>query len=288
MGERYELEDTWPTSPDIDSLTCLSEGLFIYAATAVKFIGDPAYDHPKQQLARLLHNQGGKIGSLTQRLDELYTQILKIALGDISVELQDMVKLVLGSIVLLRDPLSALNLEHLLNLEPGSVKRALRRLHSALDVPEADHRVIRLIHPSFYDFIIDPSRSVIPGFSIIPMDHHEVLARACFETLSKGLRRDICNIRDPSKLNNEVYGIRTRIASCVSPPLQYACRRWMWHLCRSPASDVLLEMMQNLVRVKLLYWIEACSLLGELRTALVGLDEVQRWLAVSSSHTAQR
>jgi hypothetical protein len=53
----------------------------------------------------LLHNQNGEIGSLTQRLDELYMQILKVALNDISAELQDMVKLVLGSIVLLRDPL---------------------------------------------------------------------------------------------------------------------------------------------------------------------------------------
>jgi hypothetical protein len=286
MRERYELEDTWPTSPDIKSLARLSEGLFIYAATAVKFIGDPAHDHPKQQLDRLLHNQDGGIGSLTHSLDELYMQILRVALRDISAELQDMVKLVLGSIVQLRDPLSALNIEHLLNLEPGSVKRALRRLHSALDIPEGDHRVIRLIHPSFYDFIIDASRCIIPGFLLIPADHHEVLARACFETLSKGLRRDICDIRDPSKLNNEVYGIQNRIASCISSPLQYACRHWMWHVCRSLASEVLLKMMQNFVRVKLLYWIEACSLLGELRMALVGLDEVQRWLAVSFSCTA--
>jgi hypothetical protein len=279
--ECYELEDTWPSISDIKSLAGLSEGLFIYAATAVKFIGDTAYYHPRQQLDRLLHNQGGKIVSLTQRLDDLYMQILEVALRNTSAELQEMAKLVLGSIILLRDPLSALNLQHLLALEPETVKRALRHLHSALNVPEDEHRVIRLIHPSFYDFMIDASRCTIPMFLIIPADHHEVLAQACFNTLLKGLRRDICDIKDPSKLNREVDDIQDRITSHIPPHLQYACRHWMWHLCCSQVSGTLLALMQDFMRMKLLYWIEACGLLGELRIALVGLDEVQRWLTVS-------
>ena len=44
---------------------------------------------------------------------------------------------------------------------------------------------------------------------------------------------------------------------------------------------MLLEMLEDFMQMKLLYWIEACSLLGELQTALVGLDEVQRWITVS-------
>ncbi|KAF8220379.1 WD40 repeat-like protein [Tricholoma matsutake] len=283
IRECYELEPTWPSNSDIKSLVGLSEGLFIYAATAVKFVGDTAYDHPKQQLNRLLHNQGGGIGSLTQRLDDLYMQIVEIALRNISPELHDMTKLVLGSIVLLRDPLSALDLQHLLGLEPGTVKRALRRLHSALVVPDQEDRVIRLIHPSFYDFIVDASRCTIPGFLIIPTEHHEVLAQKCFDALLKGLRRDMCDIRDPSKLNSQVDDIQERITLCISPHLQYACRHWMWHLCCSRASEALLEMMGQFVRTKLLYWIEACSLLGELRIALVGLDEVQCWLTTSTT-----
>jgi hypothetical protein len=282
--EYYELENSWPSISDTKSLAGLSEGLFIYAATAARFIADPAYDHPRDQLNHLLQHQGGKIGSLTQRLDELYMQILEVALSSIAAERHELVKLVLGSIVLLRDPLSASDLEHLLDLEAGTVKRALLRLHSALDIHEDENRVIRIIHPSFHDFLIDASRCTIPRFAIVPKDHHEALARGCFNTLLKDLRRDICNIKDPTKLNSEVDKIHDRIALHISCHLQYACRHWMWHLCHSWASQDLLWMMKNFLRTKLLYWIEACSLLGELRTALVGMDEVQRWLGVSFSY----
>jgi hypothetical protein len=45
-------------------------------------------------------------------------------------------------------------------------------------------------------------------------------------------------------------------------------------------SDVLLDAMTEFSSKYLLYWIEACSLLGELRSAILALDTAQRALAV--------
>ena len=52
----YDLGAAWPPKDDILALTRLSCGLFIFAATSVKFIEDRNYSDPTYQLASLLHH----------------------------------------------------------------------------------------------------------------------------------------------------------------------------------------------------------------------------------------
>jgi hypothetical protein len=212
-------------------------------------------------------------------LDQLYTQVLSHAFPDISPFLSGQVKKVLGTIGLLRNPLSSLALERLLGLKPRTVWRTLSRLHSIVIVPEDGLQVIRLVHPSFFDYMTNPARCLNSKFAVDAGSQNTLLARVCLDVM-KGLRRDICGINDPSILNSEVGDLPARIKTHIPPELQYACRHWAWHVSNGMVSEIL-NSLEEFCSKYLLYWVEVCSLLGDLRGALVGLDEVQKALIVS-------
>jgi hypothetical protein len=282
IRQSYELECTWPLKVDVQDLAHLSSGLFIFAATSVKFIDDRNYSDPRGQLTNLLCNTdtlSESSSSPHRHLDQLYTQVLSHAFPHASPRLAGRLKMVLGTIVLIRNPLSSLALEALLNLRASSVRETLVHLHSVVIVPEDEMQGIRLLHPSFFDFITNPTRCRNPSFVVNAKTQHTMLARACLDTM-KGLRRDICGIKNPSILNNEVEDLSTRIIQHIPLHLQYACRHWAFHLAHAMVSDVLLDAMTEFSSKYLLYWIEACSLLGELRSAILALDTAQRALAV--------
>jgi hypothetical protein len=282
IGEHYGFGGIWPSTEDVRAVAQASFGLFIFAATSVKFIEDRNYCDPRGQLERLLRNTptSAEASSPHHRLDQLYSQVLNLAFPDVSLKLSDRLKVVLGSICLLQDPLSSVALEQLLSLESFTVRQTLLYLHSVVIVPEDEAGIIRLLHPSFFDFITDPTRCLNPRFVVDATAQHTLLARACLEAMVRGLRRDICGIRNPSTLNTEVDDLPSRIASHIPPHLQYACRRWAWHLANGMVSDILLSLVEGFCSRYLLCWVEVCSLLGELRSALLALDAAQMALRV--------
>jgi hypothetical protein len=285
IREEYYLENSWPSASDTHSLAVLSNGLFIFAATSVNFIRDRNYSSPEEQLASLLINSSTATQSRSsphRRLDELYTQVLDHAFPDVAASLANRIKMVLGSIILLRDVLSSSALEQLLNLRPTTVRQTLRHLHSVVMVPEDDSQVIRLLHPSFFDFMTDPTRCRKADFVVNAPTQHALLARACLQTM-KNLKQNMCEILNPTMLNSEVDDLPSRITKCISPHTRYACRHWAIHLANAIVSDDLIVLMKEFCSKYLLYWIEVCSLLGELRNALVALNDVQKFLAVCCS-----
>jgi len=283
----YGLRDSWPSTADIDTLSCLSSGLFIFAATSVKFIGDANYSDPTGQLAKLLRSTTVLEGSSPyHHLDQLYLQVLNHAYPDISFDLAGRLKLVVGSIILLRDPLSARNLEHLLNLNSEStdsnhrpVQTTLIHLHSVVILPEDDTQVVRLLHPSFFDFLIDPKRCLNMKLVVDPGAQHTLLAQGCLHAM-RDLRRNMCGIESSTAFQNEVPGLSARITRYIPPHLQYACRHLASHLACAMVSDILVDQLKPFCSEGLLYWVEVCSLLGDLRSLLLSLDTAQRALAV--------
>jgi hypothetical protein len=263
----------------------LSFGLFIFAATSVNFIRDRNYSSPRDQLGNLLRNSvtvGESSSSPHQHLDRLYTQVLKHAFPDISLHLESRLKIVLGTIIFLQDPLSPFALQELLNLTPNTVRETLVHLQSVVIIPETDVQVIRLIHPSFFDFMTDQTRCQNPKFAVNPETQHTLLARACLQTI-KSLKQDICGIKNPFILNNEVNDLPSRITKCIPPHVRYACRHWAFHLTNALVADDLPGLIKEFCSNFLLNWVEVCSLLGELRNSLVALRDAQQFLAVCCS-----
>lgn len=283
IGAFYALNTQWASERDIQALTKQAFGLFIFAATSVKFIADQSYRSPKEQLVALL--EGTKTAEISSspyhHLDKLYKQVLTSAFPDVKKSLKARLKMILGSIVLLQDPLSSTSLECLLKLQPNTVLQTLGHLHSTILVPENDIQPIRLLHPSFVDFLTDPKRCDIASFAVNSVQQHTLLAHACLDTM-KMLKKDICQIKNASILNNEVGDLSSKMAKYIPSHLLYACRHWAIHFTHSLVSDSLLDLTKEVCMKYLLYWIEVCSHIGELRNALLAVHSVKEYIMVCS------
>lgn len=287
-----ELEESWPSEADIQKLSDLSSGLFIFAATCIKFIRDRNALNPRDQLKQLLPADAV---SSPHNLDELYLQVLNHAHPNPTDKLSKRLRLVLGSIVHLQDRLSVVDLGHLLweyqvRIGAGStlevqdsinVESTLKDLHSIVLVPDADAQVIRMLHPSFFDFLTDSSRCLNSNFVVDTRDQHSVLALACLGIMRRELASDMCQLASPTALNAEIEHIAERITKHIPSFLQYACRHWGSHFASATLSDVLLQLLEQFVDENLLHWIEVCSLLGELQGATIALDVSHQALIVS-------
>ncbi|KAF8149314.1 hypothetical protein K438DRAFT_1418070, partial [Mycena galopus ATCC 62051] len=271
----YGLPEDWPSKESIDALARLSSGLFIFASTGAKFIEDPFYSDPRNQLAVLLRTTPRVVGpsSPFDQLDKLYAQVLTLAYPDIAFRHLRALRTVLGSIIHIRDPLTPRGLENLLAIGPGRVRESLIRLHSVIIVPEDDNQYIRLLHPSFFDFLSDPTRGSLPWFSVGVEEQNTLLALACLRTMNR-LTPDICNIGAPCLLNLEITDLPNRIATHIGDHVKYASRHWAYHISIGALTDMVLRSLDQFCAEHLLNWIEVCSLLGELREALLSIGDL--------------
>ncbi|TFY56398.1 hypothetical protein EVJ58_g7671 [Rhodofomes roseus] len=276
----------WPRPSNISLLAERSNTLFIFAATAVKFVKDDRVCNPERQLTRLLDSEQPILDSAMsphRSLDLLYLQVLQEAFPKLDGTLMAQFKLVLGSIVLIRDRLSPSALEDLLNRQSNAVRveSTLLPLRSLITVLErSEGEVIRLIHPSFHDFLVDRSRCTDVNFVVNPKLQHTVLAKCCLSAL-KDLRRDMCAIGDTSKLNGEVSGLHKRISRGIPASLQYACRHWAFHVSNADIDDETVQLLSSFcVPEFMLRWLEVLSLLGELGGAINALHSARLALEV--------
>jgi hypothetical protein len=274
----------WPSPEDISTLAEKSDKLFIFAATVVKFVEERDHD-PRSQLNLILRSTDGSGASPFQRLDQLYAQVLEQALPDGSTEMiLDTFRMVMGAITLVYDTLTLLALGRLLRIEAGEIHMALMRLHSIIIVPDHEDE-IRLIHPSFRDFMTQrcPAQS---RYFINPADRHCQLVLMCFKTMDDYLRKDICGIREMWKFNAEVEDLDDRVAARIPAHLLYACRHWATHLsealsCADSADDDVCDALMLFSSLHLLHWLEVLSLTGRLAEALPALRHAQDWTSVS-------
>jgi len=175
--------------------------------------------------------------------------------------------MVVGTIILLQDPLSPRALEQLLNLQPKTVRETLVHLHSVVIVLEDDVQVIPITSSvilRLYDRSYMVSECEIFGESRGTAH----ITRSCMSRHYEGSSMRYMWNHKSILLNSEVDGLSTRITSHISPHLQYACRHWVTHLASASVSDTLLDLIKEFCSKYLLYWVEVCSLLGELRSAL--------------------
>ena len=278
----YGLGSSWPSEGDIRALATLSSGLFIFAATSIKFIEDRNDSGPRGQLARPTSGKQFDVDARSSpyhHLDKLYIQVLAHAFPDITTQLSGRLKMILGTIVSLQEPLSPISLENLLGLAPSTARETLVHLRSILILPDSDTELIRLHHPSFVDFITQSSRCIDRRFVVDGEKQHTLIAVQCLKAMQK-LKQDICGIDNPCLLNSEVDDLPSHIMANIPTHVQYACRYWMFQLTNALISDVLVNLLRKFCTEYLLYWVEVCSLLGELRNTLVGLNATQEFLLV--------
>jgi hypothetical protein len=276
---RSDLPKHWPTEADVRALGDLAGDLFIFAATAVKFINNPE-DHPVDKLSIILatvHSHG--------QIDPLYKQVLDSALrtendATFVKNFQD----VMGMVVCLREPLTIRGLRLLLDAPSSSVRRIVTRLYSVVVAPESEDEYIRMIHPSFPDYLTDGHRCTDKQYFIDKSRHHADIARLALKCMLKGLRRNICDLEDPVIPNNEIVDLPDQLSSHIPSHLRYSCSHWAFHLCSVDPTGDLVELLHSFATTKLLAWLEVLVLYGQIDMALSSIRSVQRWLTVSNGH----
>ncbi|KAJ7880937.1 hypothetical protein B0H13DRAFT_1630200, partial [Mycena leptocephala] len=156
--EHHTMEDVatpWPSPKVLETLVYKSSGYFIYASTVIKFIDDE-YSRPTERLAAVQNLTPTDSDAPFEALDQVYTQILSGVPLRFHSKLRDILCHAFFS--RWRKKLTFLQIERLLELQPGDIRLILRGLHSVLEIgPDK----ISAHHASFLDFLQDPQRSSI-------------------------------------------------------------------------------------------------------------------------------
>jgi len=156
------LSPEWPGPEVILLLVDKASGQFVYVTTITIYISSPD-DRPDARLNIILKMLETPPGDAPYApLDQLYSCIV------LSVKHRKEVLLILGQLILAKEmsheedilgspsnSTSQQRIEVILNLDAGDVKVLLNRLHSLIDVGKD----LKLLHASFHDFLLDPSRS---------------------------------------------------------------------------------------------------------------------------------
>jgi hypothetical protein len=281
---QQELKDIELSAQTVGCLIEKACGLFIWAATVCRYIKDGKRVASKR-LSVIL--KGGKTGKNPEKeLDQIYTKVLLESIsGDYDEEekeeLFDLFRRIVGAIVILFNPLSTEALSKLLNIPRQDIKQTLDDLHSVLEVPESQAHAIRLLHPSFHDFLLAKERCQDPQLWVDEKEAHGVLADSCLRLMSDKLGRDICSLRVPGTLAEDIQG--NRIEHCLPAELQYACRYWVRHLQSSESSLPDNGQVHVFLQEHLLHWLEALSLIKETSEGVLAIISLESLVAVSDN-----
>ncbi|KAG9311510.1 hypothetical protein JVU11DRAFT_7713 [Chiua virens] len=264
----------WPSQDELERIVTKAGGLFIFALTVAKFVGDRMHN-PVERLQAILEDTAAvSTGSAYFDLDSLYRDAISVFPDP------DVARLVLGVVYCMAIPLSVSGLHELLKRPDVDARMIVPALNSVLLASEDGKQPIQFYHASFRDFLINPQRS--QKYAINPDAYHRLMAQLCFENMSNSLRRDMCHIGYPATANKEVLDLVERRGSAYDEALCYACRFWSRHLAQLPgdgvANEGLFSALQRFTTTALLYWMEALSIFGELESAAVMLREGISWL----------
>jgi hypothetical protein len=300
--ECYQADD-WPGVETIGLLVQSACGLFIWAATACRFIqegGQFVADRLRAVLkdSSSAHSSSPKDSSSSedsgtdecfeilpeQRLDSIYRTVLQSPVRRYRKQEKKrwytLVRETLGAIVLLQSPLSASSLAQLLRVHAEDVHRTLYELHSIVDVPHDQNRPVRLHHPSFRDFLLNKSRCG-DAFWVDEKQAHQRLASNCLQLMSSSLKQDACGVGTPGALVAEVE--RTQLEQCLRPELQYACRYWIQHLVKSGAQLCDGGQVHSFLQEHFLHWLEVLGWMGKVPEGIHAIARFESAAAVSVS-----
>ncbi|KAH7920290.1 hypothetical protein BV22DRAFT_1074193 [Leucogyrophana mollusca] len=293
VADRHDLASDWLEREMKAMLARHSDGLFIWASVACDFILES--DDPKVALHDMVSTNTDHSPGQGGALDALYTGILQQA----SINLPSSVSAynlrnIIGAILVAKTPLTQQGLDMLLGLNDRVLQRpillpdgsrielttcssVIARLGSML---RKDGGFIRVLHASIFDFFTSPTRCTDSRFYIDKGLFSRFLASRCFDAM-RVLKRDICGINDPTKMNWDVKDLSQRLQDNVPEHVRYGCLYWHLHLVDVPIEDrELIQEAKDWLSTHLLHWFEVMSLLGEVNKILEALARVVPWFEV--------
>ncbi|OCH86524.1 WD40 repeat-like protein, partial [Obba rivulosa] len=279
---RSDLPKDWPGADVVDELATHASGIFIWAATALNYV------EIKPGKERLDEVRGGSLP--LGNVHALYRQILEAAFsGWKQRECADAAR-VAGVIIVTQLSLTSADIARLLEMDAADVGTICEGLRPVLGGGD----VLQFAHQSFVDFLlghknqsdrgsVEVEHSCPEEFSIEPSIAHHHLTDSMFHLMNKSLRFNVCNIESSFQRNET---LPRHHADNIDRSVSYACRFWGFHLENSsqeivPESSRISKFMNE----KLLFWLEALSLLGALNTAVPALTCLGRRFEANSVAT---
>ncbi|KAJ6576198.1 hypothetical protein B0H10DRAFT_942661 [Mycena sp. CBHHK59/15] len=276
-------ELAWPRQEDIERLVQMSGTLFVYAATSVRFLG--VRNHVRRMHILLGVHQATGTKPYAQ-LDELYMQILRngLPLDDVTDTELDIFQWVVGTLMLLRDPLSLSTLSAFTQVAFEDVIVTLTYLQSIIVVPSSPDQPPQIYHPSFRDFLTLPERCSEPRYAIHPHGMEKRLTLRCLNLLSNGhLRRNMLGLSHFTLLNEDIVDLEVLLKTAFPPEFQYACLHWSSHLQGVELDDGdVASALYSFASTYMLFWFEAMSLLKQISRSITAMRDAHEWTKHSS------
>ena len=285
------LKDKLPNLRDEPGLTDLAkkaDGLFIYAATVVRYIA-PRSKMAKSEQIDLMTKLSGSTWAMTSTtaslVDRLYRQILCEAFCNLQNE-QFQTRLSILHTFLCTEERVSPSIAAALISDKGKDELAniiVGDLHAVLYIKEG--RVF-WYHASFQDFIFTETRSKfnisgeVVNMSCHVATHNTTLTHHCFRIMMSSLRFNICNLPSSFLLDSEVPGLVQLVQKNISDILSYCCRYWSQHLARAASNDRddLLPDIENFFPIYVIFWIEAMNLLRSSHQCPSMLRRASEWV----------
>jgi hypothetical protein len=278
------LEASWPGEQVIGRLVQNASGLFIWAATACRFIREGKKRQViKNRLSSILQSNGS-ITEPEKHLNKIYITVLRHSIPpefseSEKEEFYSKLRNMLGSIVVLLSPLSTCSLSILLCISQEDIDETLEDLHAILDIPKDQTCPLHLHHPSFRDFLLDQDRCSDPKFWVHKGRAHQTLADKCILLMSNSLKQDICKQRAPGTRVTDIES--SQIEQCLPQEVRYACLYWIQHLQKSDAQLRDNDHVHQFLKAHLLHWLEAISWIGKTSEGIRAILSLETQIPVS-------
>jgi hypothetical protein len=242
-------------------------GLFIWASTACRFIN--GHD-PQSRLNILL--RGGATLNVEAALNTIYQMALESAGIWHDEEFCVDFRLVMGVILVAKNPLMDSTIDALLSLECPAC-HTISRLGCVLTW--SDKEPIRVLHPSFPDYLSDHLQCGSRSWYINTSFHNYHFTVSCLKYLSTALRKNMCN------LTLSFVPINKALPEATS----YACTSWIDHVLDiKEGTEYIADILEQFLFQHLLHWLEAMSILKKSRTTIASVHRLLDWLQVCDSY----
>ena len=286
IAQRFQHGSDWPSEEELKFLLDRSGGLFIYAATIIRYMRASRGKYRQRMEAMI--RPGSSSPLQTGLVDSFYNLIMNEAFQNLEDEEILTRRGILGTVVFLQTPLSVTGIASLLVTPEHDVKGDLSPFSSVIRVSSSTNGQVSIFHTSFHDFILDPKRS--NAHHADGSRAHQILADKCLECLNRCLRRNICNlVEDGGGLHpHEINDMSVNPES-----LRYACIYWASHLehaLADPSADSArtLGLLSKFADEHLLHWFECLSAIGELETGIGSLTKAHAAISVSDPYMRQK
>jgi len=188
---------------------------------------------------------------------------------------------VVGTLVLLQQPLGTRALADLLGISTEQVRAVLRPLSSVVAVPDPDDHPISFYHASFPEFLLPPSASQedsthSPHHIHVP-ECETLLAQRCLDIMNSMLVYNICKLSDLFMRNEEIPDLSENLDTHAPAHLRYTALHWAKHLASSGDPARVSSLLHDWCQNKMIFYLELMSLLDRCDAIVPLLNYAIEW-----------